>query len=119
MSWTVEFHPDFEPEFDLFERDVQTAILARMELIEEFGPQLGRPYTDTLSGSKYANMKELRCEAAGGVWRTAFAFDPDRKAVVLVAGDKSGMAKRRFYKWLIDTADKRFNSHLKTLREKK
>jgi hypothetical protein len=51
---------------------------------------------DTLKGSIYPNMKELRFDADGGVWRVAFAFDPRRRAVLLVAGDKSGGGERRF-----------------------
>jgi hypothetical protein len=74
--------------------------------------QLGRPHVDTLKGSKHANMKELRFDAADGVWRAAFAFDALRQAVVLVAGDKSGESQARFYRTLIATADKRFDAHL-------
>jgi hypothetical protein len=43
-------------------------------------------------------MKELRFDASGGVWRVAFAFDPRRRAILLVAGDKSGVSEKRFYK---------------------
>jgi hypothetical protein len=60
-----------------------------------------RPHADTLAGSKHANMKELRFKAADGVWRVAFAFDPARRAVLLVAGDKSGVGATQFYKSLI------------------
>lgn len=74
--------------------------------------RLGRPHVDTLAGSRFPNMKELRFEAADGVWRVAFAFDPDRPAILLVAGDKSGVAQRRFYRALIAKADKRFAAHL-------
>ncbi len=88
MTWQVEFHRDFGPEFDA--DDVQRELLARALLLERFGPQLGRPHVDTLKGSSHANMKELRFDAAGGVWRVAFAFDPKRNAVLLIAGDKSG-----------------------------
>ena len=88
------------------------ALLARARLLETFGPQLGRPHVDTLKGSKHANMKELRFDAADGAWRAAFAFDARRQAVVLVAGDKSGASQTRFYRWLIGTADKRFDAHL-------
>ncbi len=70
------------------------------------------PHADTLTGSKHANMKELRCTAAGGVWRIAFAFDPDRQAILLVGGDKSGGSEKRFYKQLIARADERFDRHL-------
>ncbi len=112
MKWVVIFDDAFVVEFAAFPRDAQTALLARARLLETFGPQLARPHVDTLKASKHANMKELRFEAAGGAWRAAFAFDAWRQAVVLVAGDKSGKSQARFYRTLIDTADKRFDAHL-------
>ena len=60
-------------------------------------------------------MKELRFTADGGVWRIAFAFDPERKAVLLAAADKSGGAERRPYRRLIGKADERFDRHLDRL----
>lgn len=57
-------------------------------------------------------MKELRCTAADGIWRIAFAFDPDRQAILLVGGDKSGGSGKRFYRQLIGRADDRFDRHL-------
>ena len=62
-------------------------------------------------------MKELRCDAQDGVWRVAFAFDPHRHAILLVAGDKSGGSERRFYRQLIATADQRFDRHLERLKK--
>mgnify|MGYP001216092992 FL=1 len=112
MPWTVSFADEFEPEFDELDEEVQDAIFARVLLLECEGPSLGRPHADTLTGSKHANMKELRCSAAGGVWRIAFAFDPDRQAILLVGGDKSGSSEKRFYKQLIARADERFDRHL-------
>lgn len=73
---------------------------------------LGRPWVDHLKGSTYPNMKELRFNADGGVWRVAFAFDPERKAVLLVAGDKSGIPQKRFYRELIRKADARLARYL-------
>ena len=61
-------------------------------------------------------MKELRFEVTGGVWRTAFAFDPRRHAVLLVMGNKAGTSEKRFYRNLIDTADERFDAHLERLK---
>lgn len=114
MTWTVSFADEFEPEFDSLDEEIQDAILARVLLLEREGPSLGRPHADTLTGSRHANMKELRCTAGGGVWRIAFAFDPDRQAILLVGGDKSGGSEKRFYKQLIARADDRFDRHLKT-----
>ena len=76
-KWDVEFFESFEIEFDSFSENVQDAILARANLLEKEGPKLGRPHADTLVGSKHANMKELRCNADDGVWRIAFALDPE------------------------------------------
>lgn len=61
-------------------------------------------------------MKELRFSADDGVWRVAFAFDPARKGIILVAGDKAGVAQKRFYTALIAKADKRFAAHLGKLK---
>ena len=112
MMWVVIFHEAFDAEFLLFPREVQTALLAKARLLEAFGPILARPHVDTLKDSKHANMKELRFEAADGVWRAAFAFDMQRQAVVLVAGDKSGGSEKRFYRTLIAKADQRFDAHI-------
>lgn len=112
MEWDVEFHGDFEGEFDELSEAVQDAILTMAKLLEKVGPSLKRPHADTLKGSEHANMKELRCSADDGVWRIAFAFDPERKAILLTAGDKAGVNERRFYKKLIAKADARFCKHL-------
>jgi hypothetical protein len=64
-------------------------------------------------------MKELRFDADNGVWRVAFAFDTSRRAVLLVAGDKSGGSQRQFYRQLIRTADKRFDSYLEKLKKER
>ena len=66
LKWVVEIGDEFEPEFDELPEDVQDAILAHTRLLEKFGPTLGRPWVDTLKGSGYAKMKELRFEAADG-----------------------------------------------------
>lgn len=117
MTWTVELHPKFDDEFDGFSDLVQDSLLAEVELLEKFGPALKRPHADTLKNSKHKNMKELRFKADDGVWRVAYAFDPKRQAILLVAGDKSGSSEKRFYKSLIQKADQRFDEHLKELKE--
>jgi hypothetical protein len=60
-------------------------------------------------------MKELRFDAADGVWRVAYAFDPSRQAILLMSGDKSGESSKRFYRQLIARADARFDDHLARL----
>ncbi len=118
MTWIVQFEEDFEREFDSLPAEVQDILFAKAAFLEEFGPELGRPHVDTLQGSDYANMKELRFNANDGVWRVAFAFDPLRRAILLVAGDKSGASQKRFYQQLIKTADSRFANHLNRLETK-
>lgn len=112
MEWAVEMATEFKPEFDQLHQDVRTEILAMSLVLQKFGPQLGRPRVDTLKGSRHANMKELRFSAADGEWRVAFAFDSRRRAILLVAGDKSGGSEKRFYRELIRKADNRFDAHL-------
>ena len=112
MPWVVLLHDDFASEFDAFDETVQDAVLAGTMLLQEFGPGLGRPHVDALSGSRFANMKELRVTTESGEWRIAFAFDPGRSAILLVGGSKSGRSSRLFYRRLIDVADRRYASHL-------
>jgi hypothetical protein len=119
MKWQVIFHDDFVPEFNDLSKNIQRELIALTLNLCERGPLLGRPQVDTLKGSRHSNMKELRFDADGGVWRVAFAFDPERKAMVLVAGDKGGVVQRRFYRDLILVADQRFDKHLNALRSKK
>jgi hypothetical protein len=119
MKWQVLIGDEFEPEFFALPDNVQSEILALSRLLQQFGPQLGRPRVDTLNDSRHPNMKELRFDATDGVWRVAFAFDPKRKAILLVAGDKSGGGEKRFYKELIRKADIRFDAHLDRVMKKK
>ena len=118
-SWTVLFHNALFEEFDALDEAVQDELLVKVGLLRELGPKLRRPHADTLKGSKHANMKELRFEADDGVWRAAYAFDPVRRAIVLVAGDKSGGSSDQFYRRLIEKADVRFDEHLRVMKEKK
>ena len=119
VKWAVDLHDDFVPEYHELHKDVQDELLAHIKLLEEFGPQLGRPHADTLNGSRHANMKELRFDVADGVWRFAFAFDPKRQAIVLCGGDKSGVSEKRFYQQLIVKADARFDAHVARIKNEK
>jgi len=112
MAWSVLLHDDFISEAAALPREARVAMIKKAAALAEFGPTLGRPHVDTLKGSDYPNMKELRFDAADGVWRVAFIFDPARSAILLVAGDKSGVKQKRFYKSLIKQADARYAAHL-------
>ena len=67
MRWFVEFCDEFEAEFETLAENVQDELLAHAQLLEKFGPTLGRPWVDTLKDSRHANMKELRFDADNGV----------------------------------------------------
>jgi hypothetical protein len=100
VSWQVELVAEFAAEYLALPPVVRVELSAQLNILERFGPLARRPQVDTLKGSRHANMKELRFDAGGGVWRVAFAFDPRRRAVLLVAADKSGQAQKRFYRQL-------------------
>lgn len=117
--WAVATTGAFDEWFAAQGEDAQVEIIAVVELLKMLGPSLRRPHADTLKGSRYANMKELRARTRSQVLRVAFAFDPNRAAILLVAGDKGGVSERRFYRQLIDKADDLFDAHLTRIRQQK
>ncbi len=94
-------------------------ILAILKILREEGPQLGRPFADTVKASEHPNMKELRIQHQGNPVRAFYAFDPKRKGIVLCAGDKTGLNEKQFYKNMIKSADNEFSKHLNSLKEGK
>jgi hypothetical protein len=119
MAWVVLFDDQFAKEMETLEESVRLAIFKHARALELEGPKLSRPFADTLNGSKHTNMKELRPTVKKVEWRVAFAFDPQRQAVLLVADAKGGESDARFYKRLISKADQRFDVHLTRLKEVK
>ena len=91
--WDVLYTNEFGTWFQALTEDQQDAVVARVELLEAGGPALGRPTVDTIMGSRHPNMKELRV-SKGGAIRILFAFDPQRQAVLLIGGDKTGQWTR-------------------------
>ena len=92
-------------------------MLAALLVLREKGPGLPRPYADTLKGSRYSNMKELRIQSRGDPLRAFFAFDPYRTGIVLCAGNKVGNEKR-FYDEMLPVAERQFANWLMGLKEK-
>lgn len=117
--WEILLYGEFREEFRQWSEEVQDAALSHLAKLRQFGPSLGRPSVDTLKGSAFPNMKELRLNAGGGVWRLAFEFDPKRRVIVLVGGNKTGVSKDRFYSALIQIADERYRRHLATIQPRK
>jgi hypothetical protein len=117
--WQVNTTEHFDEWFADLQEDGQAEIIAKVELLKHFGPRLGRPHADTLNGSKYPNMKELRANAKEQVLRIAFAFDPTRSAILLLGGNKAGANQRQFYRQLIAEADELYGAHLAAIQGKK
>lgn len=116
MAWAVEFTDEFERWWNSLSEDEQIDVDAKVRLLEEFGPALGRPHADTVRGSRHPNMKELRIQHAGRPYRALFAFDPRRSAILLLGGDKTG--NPNWYHESIPVADKLFDDHLRAIKLK-
>jgi hypothetical protein len=115
MEWNVRFDPDFRLWFYEQEPGFQDEAFAVIKILEESGPTLGRPRVDTLKGSAVKNMKELRIQYQGEPWRILFAFDPQRQAILLVGGNKTG--NKRWYIENLPIAEQRYERYLETLEE--
>jgi len=113
MAWSVETTDEYDAWFLEQTGDNQATIQMRVEFLKEYGPHLPRPYADTLNGSKLNNLKELRAQTANNVFRVAFIFDEDRKAILLIGGDKKGKNEKRFYRDLIKQAEKIYEDYRK------
>ena len=112
--WTVEYTDEFGEWWDSLDEAVQESIAHDVEVLSQIGPGLGRPTVDTVKNSAYANMKELRTQHKGQPYRTLFAFDPRRSAILLIGGNKGG--DRRFYERYVPVADRLYAEHLSQLR---
>lgn len=111
--WEVEYTDQFEEWWNGLTVEEQGSIALAVEALEARGPALGRPFVDTLKGSRHPNMKELR--PRGETIRILFAFDPRRSAILLVGGDK----RNRWQDWYdtnIPVADRLYDEHLEELR---
>ncbi len=103
--WAVESTEEYQQWFGQQDSDANEALLTVVLLLREFGPLLSRPHADTLKGSTYKNLKELRAKTASQVLRVAFLFDEQRKALLLLGGNKKGANEKDFYKKLIADAE--------------
>ncbi len=116
MGWEVEYTDEFGEWFSALDESAQDAIVAAVEVLEERGPGLGKPLVDTISGTRYPNMKELRPLVRN--IRILFAFDPRRCAILLIGGDKTGRWQQ-WYEEMIPKADRLYDEHLEILRKEK
>lgn len=117
MAFTVLFSSEFEEWFKEQDKPLQRAVLMYVSLLEKHGPQLTRPYADTLKGSKLTNLKELRVQYRGDPYRVLYAFDSKRQALLLVGGNKA--TDKKWYDRMIKAAETIFETYLEQLRKEK
>ena len=115
MKWEIEYTDEFERWWDTLSEAEQESIAVSVSLLENLGPNLPRPHSDSVKGSRFNNMKELRTQHAGNPYRTLYAFDPRRTAILLIGGNKAG--DDNWYQTYIPLADKLYEEHLKELKK--
>lgn len=113
MAYDIEFADEFEVWWDSLTVAEQKSVTHGVDLLQQHGPMLSRPHADTIKGSQYANMKELRVQHEGRPYRILFAFDPRRTGLLLIGGDKTG--NNRWYEEFVPKADAIFTEHLREL----
>lgn len=115
MPWEVEVSDEFAAWYGKLNELESVRVDAAVDMLIEYGPALARPYADTLKGSRYPNLKELRVQHEGRPYRILFAFDPRRKAYIILGGEKTGNAD--WYVEAIRRAEAIYAQHLKEMGE--
>ena len=113
MKWEVEYTDGFEDWWESLSEGEQEDISASVQLLEDRGPNLRFPHSSGISGSKHSHMRELRTQHSGKPYRTLYAFDPRRNAILLIGGNKTG--DNRWYETHILIADRVYDEHLQQL----
>ncbi|NKC14386.1 MAG: addiction module toxin RelE [Gammaproteobacteria bacterium] len=114
MTWEVEYTDEFEAWWSSLTEAEQVSVAASVGLLEARGPQLPFPHSSGINGSKHSHMRELRTQHDGRPFRTLYAFDPRRAAILLFGGDKTG--DNRWYEKHVPVADVLYDQHLETLK---
>lgn len=115
MKWEVEYTDEFGQWWAELSEQEQISVAASVQLLEERGPSLGFPHSSGINGSKHSHMRELRTQHFGRPFRTLYAFDPLRNAILLIGGDKTGNG--RWYDVNVPLADRLYDEHLEQLRK--
>lgn len=109
MAWEVyAATAQIEAWIDGLSEDQQVELAAAVEILAEEGPSLGRPLVDRVHQSRHHKMKELRPPSSGRtVLRVLFAFDKQRRAALLIGGDKAQNARwNAWYAEWVPVADR-------------
>ncbi len=115
MAWDIEYTDEFGSWWESLSEDEQISVAASVGLLEERGPALGFPHSSGINGSKHGHMRELRTQHGGRPFRTLYAFDPRRNAILLIGGNKTG--NNRWYETHVPLADQLYDEHLQQLRK--
>ncbi len=114
MPWEVEYTDQFEQWWQGLSEREQNPVIARVELLMEYGPSLPFPFSSDIKSSRHGGMRELRGQSAGRPLRVLYAFDPRRTSILLIGGDKTG--NDRFYEEYVPIADRLYDEHLRELK---
>ncbi|HLJ76385.1 MAG TPA: type II toxin-antitoxin system RelE/ParE family toxin [Acidobacteriaceae bacterium] len=113
MAWDVEVSDEFREWYESLAEDLRASIAAGVDILEQMGPEAGRPFVDTLKGSKYPNLKELRIQHRGRPYRVLFILDQKRNVYLILGGDKSGNS--HWYRDAIRRAENIYERYLKEI----
>ena len=113
MTLLVEYTDEFEVWWHSLNEDEQVSLAASVGLLEKLGTQLTFPHSSAINQSRHGHMRELRTQHDGRPFRTLYAFDPRRAAILLIGGDKTG--DNRWYEKYIPIADQLYDEHLAAL----
>ena len=110
--WQVIVHPAVQDWLDAQPQQVRERFNQCSLILKAAGPSLGRPLVDSIKGSTIHNLKELRIQSGANMAiRALFVFDPKRKAIVLVVGDKAG-DWNSWYQQNLPIAEERYEEYL-------
>jgi hypothetical protein len=101
---------EFRAWYEALSIDEQESVFRAVTILEELGTTLGFPYSSAIKRSRYP-LRELRVQHRGRPFRVFYVFDPERQAVLLLGGDKSGEA--RFYKQNVPRAEALWEQYLR------
>ena len=113
-----KYTPEYEDWFTTLEEEAKILVNSKIIILQEFGPNLGRPFVDTIKGSKYKNLKELRINHKRYVLRILFIFDKKRNCWLLIGGNKKGKNEEDFYRRLIKDSEHLIEKYINTVEEK-